>query len=64
MAENNIKISIDTKMTIKMFARNNRIIIKESFAQFCPILVLIFYRPVQINIYIKVLSLDSIKGKQ
>ena len=34
MAENNIIISINTKMTIKMFARNNRIIIKESFAFF------------------------------
>ena len=33
MAENNIIISINTKMTIKMFARNNRIIIKESFAE-------------------------------
>ena len=32
MAANNIIISINTKMTIKMFARNNRIIIKESFA--------------------------------
>ena len=34
MAANNIIISINTKMTIKMFATNNRIIIKESFAQF------------------------------
>ena len=33
MAANNIIISINTKMTIKMFARNNRIIIKESFAE-------------------------------
>ena len=33
MAANNIIISINTKMTIKMFATNNRIIIKESFAQ-------------------------------
>ena len=32
MAANNIIISINTKMTIKMFATNNRIIIKESFA--------------------------------
>ena len=32
MAANNIIISIDTKLTIKMFATNNRIIIKESFA--------------------------------
>ena len=32
MAKNNIIISINTKMTIKMFAKNNRIIIKESFA--------------------------------
>ena len=34
MAANNIIISINTKMTIKMFARNNRIIVKESFAKF------------------------------
>ena len=33
MAANNIIISINTKMTIKMFATNNRIIIKESFAK-------------------------------
>ena len=32
IAENNIIISINTKMSIKMFATNNRIIIKESFA--------------------------------
>ena len=32
MAANNIIISINTKMTIKMLATNNRIIIKESFA--------------------------------
>ena len=32
MAANNIKMSIDTKITIKMFAKNNRIMIKESFA--------------------------------
>ena len=32
MAANNTIISINTKITIKMFARNNRIIIKESFA--------------------------------
>ena len=32
MAANNIIISINTKMTIKMFATNNRIIITESFA--------------------------------
>ena len=30
---NDIMISINTKMTIKMFATNNRIIIKESFAK-------------------------------
>ena len=34
IAENNIIISINTKMSIKMFATNNRIIIKESFAYF------------------------------
>ena len=33
MAANNIIISINTKMTIKMFTTNNRIIIKESFAK-------------------------------
>ena len=33
LAKNNIIISINTKMTIKMFATNNRIIIKESFAE-------------------------------
>ena len=32
MAANNMIISINTTMTIKMFATNNRIIIKESFA--------------------------------
>ena len=32
MAANNIIISINTKMAIKMFATNNTIIIKESFA--------------------------------
>ena len=31
MAANNTIISINTKITIKMFAKNNRIIIKESF---------------------------------
>ena len=31
-AANNIVISINIKMTIKMLATNNRIIIKESFA--------------------------------
>ena len=37
IAENNIIISINTKMSIKMFATNNRIIIKESFARSsCP----------------------------
>ena len=33
MSANNIIISINTKMAIKMFATNNRIIIKESFAK-------------------------------
>ena len=34
MDENNIIISTNTKMSIKIYASNNRIIIKESFARF------------------------------
>ena len=33
MDENDIIISTNTKMSIKIFASNNRIIIKESFAK-------------------------------
>ena len=43
MAENNIIISINTKITIKMFARNNRIIIKESFVHYILYTVYISY---------------------
>ena len=35
MDENNIIISTNTKMSIKIYASNNRIIIKESFAGAC-----------------------------
>ena len=34
MDENNVIISINIKMSIKIYASNNRIIIKESFAIF------------------------------
>ena len=33
MDENNIIISTNTKMSIKIYASNNRIIMKESFAE-------------------------------
>ena len=61
MDENNIIISTNTKMSIKIYALNNRIIIKESFADtpvksYCP-KAIFGYSPTYTILYYTILYL-------
>ena len=59
MVENNIIISINTKMSIKILTPNNRIIIKESFAMYLCICIFVFVLLTHGNIIFYILAQSS-----